>query len=176
MLWRKFSGLSDISDLAAIRWGRIKENVARQAFLKEMERTHNDARILRAGLFISTDNPVLAASPDGIFKCSCHGEALIEIKCPWSARDRSIRKKEVVPTYLDESLKLKQGHSYYDQVLMQMGVAKFKKCYFVVWGPKDEVLIQEIEKSEENWNSLETSLVRYYEDVITKELIKECVP
>ncbi len=175
-LWRKFSGFSDISDVAPVRWGRIKENVARQAFLSEMERTHDDAQILRTGLFISTENPVLAASPDGIFKCSCHEEALIEIKCPWSARDGSIRKKEVILPYLDGSLKLKQSHSYHDQVLMQMGVAKFKKCYFVVWCPKDGVLIQEIDKSEQDWMDLETSLVRFYEDVITKELIKECVP
>lgn len=40
----------------------------------------------QSGLIISEDDPHLAASPDAIFKCDCHGLITVEVKCPYCAR------------------------------------------------------------------------------------------
>lgn len=53
---------------------------------------HAGVKVKRAGLFISLTHPYLAASPDGIFQCSCHPteEVVIEVKCPYSHRDSTL--------------------------------------------------------------------------------------
>ena len=42
-------------------------------------------------LFIDPNRPYIAASPDGMFSCACHGDAVIEIKCPFKIRKKTIK-------------------------------------------------------------------------------------
>lgn len=39
------------------------------------------------GLFVDQTAPFLGASPDALVHCICCGNGIVEVKCPWSARD-----------------------------------------------------------------------------------------
>jgi hypothetical protein len=44
------------------------------------ESLHSGFSIDKAGLTIYQSHPFLAASPDAIFNCPCHGRAVVEVK------------------------------------------------------------------------------------------------
>ncbi|KAF3850675.1 hypothetical protein F7725_012447 [Dissostichus mawsoni] len=86
--------------------------------------------------------PWIGASPDGVVTCACHEPGILETKCPFSAKDRSLLEctKDLrfcltVPEGGVMSLKL--DHSYMYQVQAQMRVAEVMFCDFVVWTPQD---------------------------------------
>ena len=74
-------------NVPAINWGRDKESVARDDYLHDMSSRHQDMEVIEARLSISKASPYLAASPDGIIKCTCHGTGVLEIKCPFRFKD-----------------------------------------------------------------------------------------
>ena len=41
------------------------------------------------GLFVDPKRQYIAASPDGMFSCACHGDAVIEVKCPFKIRKKT---------------------------------------------------------------------------------------
>ena len=61
-------------NVPAINWGKDKESVARGDYFHYSSH-HQDMEVIEAGLIISKPSPYLAASPDGIVKCTCHGTA-----------------------------------------------------------------------------------------------------
>ena len=54
------------------------------------------------GLFISQTYPNLGASPDGVISCNCCGERILEIKCPWTSRERLISE------YITKNIKIEK--------------------------------------------------------------------
>ncbi len=54
---------------------------------------HLNLTINDRGLVILPQYPHLGASPDGYVKCHCCGSGVIEIKCPFSCKDRSFLVK-----------------------------------------------------------------------------------
>ena len=40
------------------------------------------------GLFLSQAYTYLGDSPDGVIRCNCCGEGILEIKCPWTSREK----------------------------------------------------------------------------------------
>ncbi len=104
----------NVSTKPAIQWGRDNEKTAREKFeaVKGLTVTHLGTRLSSSG--------VLAATPDGM----CSDGCLLEIKCPYTAKDMSIREavaKKVVK-YLSErddgseELNLDSTSEYYYQV------------------------------------------------------------
>lgn len=85
---------------------------------------HNDVIIEKSGLCISAEHGFIAASPDGIFSCSCHENEqwVIEVKCPFTHRDNTLQeaidKDPKFCLFSDEDgvLHLKKTHSYFYQV------------------------------------------------------------
>ena len=66
----------------AIKWGIDHEEDALKAFYAENISKHVDFKTEKSGLFISSDKPFIAASPDGFMVCKCHGMLPLEIKMP----------------------------------------------------------------------------------------------
>ena len=62
----------------ATRWGCQHENVALQVYSHQSE--HDSLKVSSCGVFISTEYPFLAASPDGIVQCDCCGTGICEVK------------------------------------------------------------------------------------------------
>ena len=76
---------SDLSHIPAIKWGVENECVARQLYTNVMSTKHDNFACKLTGLWVSPLYPHLGASPDGVTTCNCHGDGLVEIKCPFSA-------------------------------------------------------------------------------------------
>ena len=73
--------------------------------------------------------PFIGATPDGLLG----SDAVVEIKCPHSARDNVISTKSV--PYLCEllgELFLNKNHDYYFQVQGQMFVSGRTRCIFAI--------------------------------------------
>ncbi|KAL5508851.1 hypothetical protein EMCRGX_G004107, partial [Ephydatia muelleri] len=74
-------------DVPVIKWGIEHEQEAREAYANIMAVKHATFKVNPAGLRVCTRQPFLAATPDGLVSCSCCGEGLLEIKCPFKYRN-----------------------------------------------------------------------------------------
>jgi len=89
-----------------------------------------------SGLVINSQWPFIAASPDGIINCTCHGQGVLEIKCPYSHRYESV--EEAASNDENFCLKEDQGiikldstHAYYHQIQIQLFVCNVTIVIFV---------------------------------------------
>ena len=74
---------------------------------------------------------LIGATPDGLISCSCCGQGVLEIKCPFSIRNAS----PYTAAYLETtgSGRLKRSHDYHYQVQGQLGLLERGFCDFVTW-------------------------------------------
>ena len=77
--------------IPALEWGRSHEDNARQWYATYMMKQFGPSYTVRkTGIHISTTDPWLAASPDGVVEDPTQTEGrrcgLLEIKCPYSGR------------------------------------------------------------------------------------------
>ncbi|KAH7973736.1 hypothetical protein HPB49_004595 [Dermacentor silvarum] len=77
---------------AATEWGKKKEAAARAAYVEAMQKHHLGFKCQVSGLHISIERPFLAATPHGPVHCDCCGDGLVEIKCPYSAKDALVHE------------------------------------------------------------------------------------
>ena len=121
----------------AIRWGQDHEPVAIQEYAESMS-DHGDFEVVKSGLWVSVTDPHLGASPDGLVRCSCCGDGILEVKCPFTLQDSTIGEATLRKDFcLDSQLKLKTTHKYHDQVQLQLFVTGRGYCDFVVWSPSN---------------------------------------
>ena len=139
---------------AACSYGCKHEDAARNEYMYEMKKKHSDFKISEVGLVLHPLYPFLGATPDGLVSCSCHGDGTLEIKCPYSCREKDLEQvaEENSNFFLvqddDGILRLKETHQYYYQVQMQMKFCNVQYCDFVVWN-KDVWINQRIELKSE---------------------------
>ena len=107
----------------ATDWGNKHENTA----LAEYENA-TASMVISTGFYAHTDYVWLGASPDGII-----GEGLIEVKCPFSQKIKTLAE---------------QPH-YAAQVQLQLEVTDKSWCDFVTWTP-DQLVIERV-KRDANW-------------------------
>ena len=65
------------------RYGIENEGVAKTHYIDKIS-AHESLTVEDCGLFINPVIPWIAASPDAILSCKCHGKGVLEIKCPHS--------------------------------------------------------------------------------------------
>ena len=134
---------------AACSYGCKHEDAARNEYMYEMKKKHLGFKISELGLVLHSLYPFLGATPDGsVVSCSCHGDGTLEIKCPYSCRERiwnTLQRRTQFFLVQDDNgiLRLKETHQYYYQVQMQMKFCKAQYCDFVVWN-KDVWINQRI--------------------------------
>jgi len=130
-------------------YGCKHEDDARSIYTEIMNANHGSFTLKASGLLLDPLNPFVGASPDGIIMCSCcDGCGVLEIKCPYSCRGKTLEERaEENSFFLEEddhgNLHLKKNHPYYSQVLLQMKLYRASYCDFIVWR-QDEVFIQRI--------------------------------
>ena len=73
---------------AALTWGRDNEDKAFKTFYTQTLAEHEEFKAQKSGIFLEKTRSYIAASPDGLASCKCQGKSLIEIKCPFSIRDK----------------------------------------------------------------------------------------
>ena len=140
---------SDLSYAPAINWGIQNESVARQQYTTMMSAGHEGFTCNLSGLWI---NPLyLGVSPDGITTCSCCGDGLLEIKCPFLARHAGSFNNKTC-AFLTESGYLSRKHRYYTQVQGWLMVSGQLFYDFFIWTPtvyKVEWIHPDVQR---NWN------------------------
>ena len=106
------------------RYGQVNEPKAISLLESTItsRKAHDNFLCEPVGLIISKSHPYLAAFPDRIFTCICHGRGLVEVKCPYSVKGKNIRecaKNNKGFCLLSEEstneLRLDHNHEYYSQ-------------------------------------------------------------
>lgn len=137
----------------ATKWGCEHEKKAREAYFHQAVQHHLNLNITDRGLVVHSQYPHLGASPDGYIKCSCCGHGVLEIKCPFSCKDRPFleaigEKNFCLERGEDNTFTLKHTHTYFYQVQLQMKLCDVRYCDFVVWR-SDELIVNRIERDED---------------------------
>ena len=171
------------TNVPALKWGLKCESVALKSYQMLMKPHHKDLVINKTGLHVCAEEQFLRASPDGLMSCSCHREKqLVEVKCPWSARN--IDPCDAVANgtikYIREengTFSLIPGHpsGYYEQVQGTMAITGTKRCNFVVWTLAG-VLVLPVEFDEDFWADIaKPMLVKFFNDYVVDEILTERV-
>ena len=104
-------------------YGCKHEDAAQKEYLYEMKRKHAQFAITESGLVLEPPYPFLAVTQDGLVSCDCCGKDILEIKHPYSCRQKNlVEAAEDSSFFLYQSeegtIKLKEIHQYYYQVQM----------------------------------------------------------
>lgn len=153
----------------AVLHGKEYEKRAVELF---SQKTHE--RVQPCGLFVSLDQPFLAASPDGVTDSS----ALLEVKCPFAGRYEKIVPGEHFPFLCNtdaNELTLKKSHVYFDQVQGQLHITGKKKCFFVIYTFEDLQYFVVDYDHEYCTISLFPKLVLFYEKFYRPYLVSKIV-
>lgn len=156
-----------LSKVPSIKWGRTNEIKGKKMYLQKVSKYHTKLKIEEHGLMVSKELNFVRGSPDGIVTCRCHSSMsrLLEIKCPYSAKDMTIEeaiiKKKI--KYLekkDNILQLKKNSQdgYYAQIQGLLGITGLKLANLVVWTTKDCKIVT----------------IKYEEEFYKKKLIPAC--
>lgn len=126
-----------------IAWGKDHEEIARKAYASASASIHFNFKCDVSGLQISQEQPFLAAKPNGLVSCTCCGDGVLEIKCPYNGRNGTVKELATSPSSCiilqRGELRLRTDHAYYYQVQLQMLACKKNYCNIVVWTMKDFV-------------------------------------
>jgi hypothetical protein len=121
---------------SATSYGKAHEAKAKYEYMNKFHGAH----VHDCGLIVNPSYSFLGATPDG--KVCWEGETgILEIKCPYSARDYTIREALKLDNFcLAENngvIELKKGHDYYCQVQGQLLLSGAPFCDFVVYTIND---------------------------------------
>ncbi|XP_069138391.1 uncharacterized protein [Argopecten irradians] len=157
---------------AAMEYGKRKEKNARKAYVAKAGNHVHDC-----GLIINPAFPHLGATPDGKV-CENGKTGILEIKCPFSARQMKIEEALSLPNFCLEErescVKLRENHSYYTQVQGQLLVTGAEFCDFVVFTPK-ETFIERIKPNQKCMSDILSKLSNiYFEHVRPFLAINKC--
>ena len=122
--------LSDLSHVPAIKWGVQNECVARQRYTDLMSAEHKGFACSLTGLWVNPLYPHMGVNPDGVITCNCCGQGLLEIKCPFSAKDHTFVNSKTCNFLIDTGY-LNLKHRYYTQVQGQLLVTGRSFCDFL---------------------------------------------
>lgn len=166
----------DISHLPALQWGRDNEATARRKFMEVVALKHLCFTVKDCGLFVHPQHPYIAATPDGICtcKCNCCSDMVLEIKCPFSIRDKSVHESWGETDFLEQNgdeIVLKQSHKYYTQIQSQLALTKCRRGYFVVWTSVGEPIIQIVDIDSEFCSKVINNLVIFFKSYVAKYLL-----
>lgn len=119
-------------------YGKQHETIAKRQYENLLGVT-----VQPTGLTLLPDAHYIGASCDGMV-----GSTVIEIKCPFSGREKKV--DELVYSGYEHLTKLDNGQfvlneqsSYYCQVQGEMAITGCKLCHLVVWTPLDMQIITE---------------------------------
>ena len=126
--------LNPMPTSAALSWRIEHEKTAREHYLAVQAKQHTSFKLEVTGLCVNPSFPHLGASPDGLVSCSCCGQGVLEIKCPYSVRHTTPDQAPYLLPIEDGHMLSKQ-HDYYYQIQGQLGILQRQRCDFVCWTP-----------------------------------------
>lgn len=124
---------------SATAYGCQHESDAREEYKSRMIKQHTEFELKPCGFFVDGNDSYIGASPDGMIQCKCCGIGVLEIKCPFCAKEANTlsdvadHRKQFCLQHQPSGLQLFRSHQYYMQCQLQMHVTKRLYCDFVVW-------------------------------------------
>lgn len=119
----------------ATTYGTVNEKAAKIMYAR---RTNNHVHDI--GLIVNQHLPFLGATPDGKV-CDTGESGILEIKCPYSARDMTLQEASIGRdfhlTQDGDKLVLKENHNYWFQVQGQLMLTGSPFCDFVTYTRRD---------------------------------------
>ena len=156
--------------LPSLKWGREHEDDARKCY-----EAQQGCKVACRGLVVDKCG-YLGCSPDGVV-FHHDEEGLLEIKCPYSARNMDLEEACLVVEnfccFLDADGRpcLSKNHDYYYQIQGSMAILRVKYCDFVVWTLKD-MSIERITFDEQLWNAVMLPrLEKFYFSYLLPEIL-----
>lgn len=144
--------------------GKKFEREAKRTF-----ETDHGVKVEESGIWIHPDHPFLGCSPDGLI----NNDELLEIKCPYSAKDCGISVDTVKYMIEEEGcLKLDRQHEYYYQVQGQLMCTGRSACYFLVWSPKNSV-VEKIERDNIFITAMVEKLCNFFNSFFKPQLLQK---
>ena len=169
---------------AATRYGTDRESSTRQKYVTYMKQQgHSHLNVKASGMFVSLENPWLAATPDGLVEDCTDGSSqslgLVEIKNPYTVRKLSLSEAVKKPAFcLEENkvntastctYKLKRKHDYFYQVQCQLYYTHRDWCDFVVSTELD-MHVERIYRDDSWWTPCLNKLRTFYFSSLLPEL------
>ncbi len=175
-IFKSISGSKYVNpELPALKYGRAMEAEAVNAFITEYKKTHKGVTVNECGIFLCKDVPFVGGSPDRILDCLCCGKSCLEVKCPYSIRDKSPMDADVTLPYLNKDANvtsLKANHKYYTQCQVQMAASEIHTCHFYVWTPNG-AFTQMLSFERDLWMGLKEVFSEFYLKFYVPSLFKE---
>ena len=136
---------------------------------------HENFIVIQCGLILDPEFPFMGATPDGLVNCKCCGSGVLEIKCPFSCKDKGFAKvASENPSFFlvddDGHLQLKEDHAYYYQVQLQMKLCRVQYCDFVAWR-EDDIFQQRIYSDSNFIDNVIQSVLPFVKFAVLPELV-----
>merc|ERR1712082_378864 len=127
------------------------------------------------GLLLQPHLPFLGATPDGIVCDGSGGSGLLEIKCPFAAKDMTVAQavESVKDFYIvkeGETFVISKTHQCYSQIQGQLLLSGLEFCDFVLYTKKD-VVFDRVHRDTEFINQM---IVRLHEFHLSHFTVKKC--
>jgi len=146
-------------------YGRRNESKAKAKYLSKFP----DRHLHECGFVVNNEFPFLGATPDGKL-CDKGKVGIIEVKCPFKARDLTVRDacSQICDFFLQQNssgeISLKEDHPYYAQVQGQLMITGCSFCDFIVYCPNEcDIFVQRILPDIEYMKKLLNDLAMFFE-------------
>ena len=136
-----------------------------------MKKKHKSFKIEETGLWLCESEPFIAASPDILTNCTCHGRGLCEIKSPYTIRNEIPSESNY--SHLEkngDNVVLSKKSQYYYQIQGQMGVLQVQFCDFFVYTSHGHFL-DRVNSNADFWDKLSSKLCLFWRKYIANELL-----
>ena len=158
----------DISKVSSVSYGRNREGIAKEKYIKKMEKNKKHViTLFDTGLCVNPSFPHLGATPDGrvLDRSVATPLGILEIKCPCKFRDflpeDASSHRDFCLQMVNNKLMLKENHPYYYQVQGQMAIAQVEWCDFAVYTTKG-IHVQRISYNNDVWQDMFCKLNDFY--------------
>ena len=147
--------------------GKRYEGTAIHEYQKFTNARKTPVAVIKGGLVVSHQMPVLAATPDGkVIDCGCSEPfGILEVKCPSTKSSVTPMDACADPKFfcqrVGDQCCLKTDHEYYAQVQGQLATTGAAWCDFVVYTFKG-MSIERITLDQHFWDNLSQKLEAYY--------------
>jgi putative phage-type endonuclease len=163
---------TQIRQTQAMKHGIINEPKARKWY----EEIYSNVK--ESGLVLHPLIPWLGCSPDGIVDDTDESRGIIEIKCPYNARDLTIDEymtnkdvcKDSCLEKKDDGIRLKRGHDYYYQIHHNMYVCEVNWCDFIIYTNKD-TYVERVLFDKVFWEEVMKKIHKFYFTCILPEIV-----
>lgn len=171
---KRIMGETNINEeIPSLKYGRLMEKEAVNVYTSKMKTAgHANVKVMQSGLWVLKDKIYVAASPDGLVSCDCCGSGLVEIKCPLSAAHED--PNDVEFSFLkktDGKITVNPNHTYYTQMVTQMGVTQRSWCDLFVYTKLGNTSIR-MQFDQERWSEVLNACNFFYINFISPALQK----